>query len=428
MTAWAFINKLLQSGKGYVQITDLNREYDVTKIGYSNRSRLVFFTVKGSPIGCVTNLLSSRRDLYTVLDVKNDIEAYNKLLNSMVNPIEPTLVDFGDHFVKTSYDLSHLPFIKFFKEDGGSYLTSSIVIACLENICNASVHRVMYIDKDKATMRIAPRQLNYIYAKNVEKGRDTPVAIILDPNPVTTLAASSSPTLGVFEINVATALGSVNSIAKTPVHGLPVPTSATLVLEGLLSKEEYVDEGPFVDILGIPDARRKQPLFKLEAIYINKNVEPLVHVIVPSLWEHIILMGFPREAEIYGSLRKTHPSVKSVRLTNGGCGWFHAVVSIDKIREGDGKLVGLAVVAAHPSVKHVVVVDGDIDVDDPEMVEWAIATRVKASESLLILKDVPGSTMDPRSADGLGDKLIIDATKPLNEPWVKYRRVSEQTT
>lgn len=91
---------------------------------------------------------------------------------------------------------------------------------------------------------------------------------------------------------------------------------------------------------------------------------------------------------------------------------------------GEARLAAFAAITAHPSVKHVFIVDEDIDVDNPLEVEWAIATRLKGGDDIIVLKNVKGSTLEPRSRDGVGDKVIFLAVKPFNEPWEKYRRVA----
>jgi UbiD family decarboxylase len=131
--------------------------------------------------------------------------------------------------------------------------------------------------------------------------------------------------------------------------------------------------------------------------------------------EHKLLMGFPREASIWDVVRKVVPKVVKVRLTPAGGCWLHAVISIEKNSDGDAKNAILAAFAAHPSLKHVVVVDPDIDPDNPVDVEWAIATRFQAGEDLILIRGVRGSTLDPSSDDGITDKLGIDATAPLNK-------------
>jgi 2,5-furandicarboxylate decarboxylase 1 len=100
------------------------------------------------------------------------------------------------------------------------------------------------------------------------------------------------------------------------------------------------------------------------------------------------------------------------------------VISIEKQVEGDGKNALLAAFAAHPSLKHAVVVDSDIDVFDVSDVEWAVATRFQGSEDLVVIENVRGSTLDP-SADQekvLTSKVGFDATRPFSKPKEKFER------
>lgn len=314
---------------------------------------------------------------------------------------------------KTDRDLTRLPAVKFYEKDGGRYITSSVVIACLEEQCNASVHRIMVLGKDKATIRIVPRHLYYIYKENLRRGKDTPIAIVIGVHPAILLASSLSPPYGVFEIGLAsTLIDNTVRVSRTPTYNLPVPSTAEIVIEGRLT-DQLVDEGPFVDITLTYDKVRKQPLIVIDNIYVNED--PLFHIILPGGREHQIFMGFPREAMIWDNVRKVVPKVVKVRLTRGGGGWLHAVISIVKNVDGDAKNAILAAFAAHPSLKHVVVVDPDVDPDNLVEVEWAIATRFQAHKDLVLITNARGSTLDPSAQDGLTSKLGIDATKPLNE-------------
>jgi UbiD family decarboxylase len=120
------------------------------------------------------------------------------------------------------------------------------------------------------------------------------------------------------------------------------------------------------------------------------------------------------QAAIRDAVSRVVARVHKVRLTPASGGWLHAIISIDKRHEGDAKNAMMAAFAAHPSLKQVIVVDSDIDPDNPSEVEWAIATRFQADEDLIIIRNVRGSTLDPSSRDGLTAKMGIDATKPLN--------------
>jgi 2,5-furandicarboxylate decarboxylase 1 len=104
-----------------------------------------------------------------------------------------------------------------------------------------------------------------------------------------------------------------------------------------------------------------------------------------------------------------------VRLTTGGSSWLHGVVKIRKRKEEDAKNALDAAFRGHSSLKHAVVVDEDIDIDDPHAVEWAIATRTQLDNDLLLKPGEYGSSLDP-SADQVTRKTCkaaFDATMPL---------------
>ncbi|HML26540.1 MAG TPA: UbiD family decarboxylase, partial [Methanomethylovorans sp.] len=143
--------------------------------------------------------------------------------------------------------------------------------------------------------------------------------------------------------------------------------------------------------------------------------DPIYHGILPAGPEHLLMMGVPYEPKIYRAVSEV-TTVKNVVLTEGGCCYLHAVVQIEKQTEGDGKNAIMAAFASHTSLKHVVVVDEDIDIFDPKDVEFAIATRVKGDMDVMIIPHVRGSSLDPRGApDGTTTKIGIDATKVLKQ-------------
>jgi UbiD family decarboxylase len=200
------------------------------------------------------------------------------------------------------------------------------------------------------------------------------------------------------------------------------PAEAELVLEGRISASKEVVEGPFVDITGTYDVQRRQPV--VDVVGVMRRRDFVYEGLLPSGAEHRLLMGLPHEVLIWESVSKVVPKVCAVNLSVGGSGWLHAVISVEKQVDGDGKNILLAAFAAHPSLKHAVVVDSDIDVFDPCDVEWAIATRFQAGEDLVVVKNVRGSTLDS-SADqetGLTTKMGVDATRPFTKPKEKFER------
>jgi UbiD family decarboxylase len=249
------------------------------------------------------------------------------------------------------------------------------------------------------------------------------VSISIGVHPAIALAASSPLPFGTSEFAVANTLLDNNLRLVQCEHiNANAVADAEIVMEGKISTQEQTLEGPLVDVTGTYDVQRKQPIIKI--LRIMHKEEYIYQALLPSGSEHRLLMGLPCEALIWRSVSNVVPIVKAVNLSNGGCGWLHAIISIEKQTEGDGKNAILAAFSAHPSLKHVIVVDSDINIYEPNEIEWAIATRFQANEDLVIIQKARGSTLDPSAnqENGLTTKMGIDATRPLTKPKGKFEK------
>ena len=223
------------------------------------------------------------------------------------------------------------------------------------------------------------------------------------------LSAAISAKLGQDELEYANTLAPVRTVKLS--NGIEVPANCEFVFEGKITKELH-DEGPFIDLTETYDVVRKQQVMKVTKMYHRDDA--LWHVLLPGGLEHKLLMGMPREPTIYTEVSKVC-ECRAVNITPGGCSWLHAIVSIKKKSEEDGKKAIEAAFIGHKSLKHVVVVDEDIDVDNPAEVEWAIATRVQADKGVVVKTKQKGSSLDPSADPHTYEtaKMGIDATKPL---------------
>ena len=229
-------------------------------------------------------------------------------------------------------------------------------------------------------------------------------------SPTLLLAAACSPSENVNEMELAARLDHI-SLVKCKTVNLHVPEDCEIVLEGRFINK-LATEGPFVDITSTWDKIRKQPVVEITRIAYRSN--PIYHALVPGRAEHRILMGMPKELDIYNEVSKICQCL-DVHITDGGCAWLHAVIQIKKQRAQDGRSAIEAAFHAHKSLKHCVVVDDDIDIQDPVQVEWAIATRFQADKDLFIFTDQPSSSLDPsavhiKGQKSRGSKMGIDAT------------------
>jgi UbiD family decarboxylase len=376
---------------------------------------ILFDNVNGHK--CALNILSTRQLLARALGVSAPDMVRHLAKIGYEGPVrEVDSSPFMECIEKP--DLSRLPILTYFKGDGGPYITSAVVVSQFEGKINACVHRLMVLDRDHLAVRlVSGRHTHQFYESAMARGQELPVAIAIGVDPMMLIAASTRvPPEKEFSYAAALRGAPVELVRLN--NGVPVP-HAEIVFEGYITRERAA-EGPFVDITGTSDLVRQEPVIRLTRMMTRED--PIYHGLLPAGGEHKMLMGVPYEPLIYRAASKV-AKVKNVILTDGGCNYFHAVVQIEKETEEDARRVIEAAFQAHGSLKHVLVVDSDIDIFDSRDLEFAIATRMRGDTDLVIHPNVRGSTLDPRSINGITTKVGVDATARLDRLW-KFQRVT----
>jgi UbiD family decarboxylase len=402
----------------YLQICEIMRKHP--------KDTLIFNNIKETDIKIVSGICNTREKIARAMGV--EVSGITKrIVEATENPVPlEKYQDAGKFFeISKKPNMTELPVPTYYKKDGGAYITAGVVIAKDPDtgVRNASIHRMLVLGEDRLTPRIVPRHL-YTYHQRAESN-DEPleIAIAIGMHPATLLATTTSVSIVTDELEVANNFHEGEmGLVKCETVDLEVP-ECEILMEGKILPHERAEEGPFVDLTDTYDVVRQEPVIQLDRVHYREN--PLYHAIMPAGNEHKLLQGLPQEPRIFQAVQNTVPTVKNVVLTEGGCCWLHAAVSIQKQTQGDGKNVIMAALAAHPSLKHCVVVDEDVDVFDSEDLEYAMATRVKGDEDIIIVPLARGSSLDPCAApDGTTTKVGVDATKPLDKK-EKFERVSQ---
>ncbi|AMD16598.1 hypothetical protein TL18_00230 [Methanobrevibacter sp. YE315] len=410
--------------KKVIEIEDeLSCEFEVSKVLREYpKDTVIIKNVKGFDMPVVSGICNTREKIAKSINCEVS-EITQKIIDAMENPMKvDKFTDFSEYDT-LNIDLGKIPILTHYKRDGGAYITAGVVFARdpITGIQNASIHRMMVLDNKRLVIRIVPRNL-YTYFQNAqEKGEDLEIAIAIGMDPAILLASTTSIPIDYNEMDVANAFKD-GDLELIKCGELEVP-QADIILEGKISVTETIAEGPFVDLTDTYDIIRDQPIINLTKMHIKKD-NPAYHAIIPAGFEHKLLQGLPQEPRIFKSVKNAVPTVENVVLTEGGCCWLHSVISINKQTEGDGKNAIMAALSAHPSLKHCVVVDTDVNVFDAEDVEYAISTRVKGDRDIMIVPNVRGSSLDPvAESDGTTTKIGVDATKSL-KTLEKFERVS----
>jgi len=414
----SFIESLQKSGE-ITKITEpVSTEYEIAGvINALNESPIFFENVKESTFPVVAGLVSSKELICRALNISKE-QLLPKLSLAIEKPINPTTVENAPCqeivYTGTDVDLTKLPIMNYTDKDGGKYIASAVSIVKdpqtgQRNMC---FHRLMLKDKNHFIARIVENRGTDSILKKMVDGK-LEIAICVGNSTAVLLAAATSLPIGVDELGMANALEKTD-LVKCKTVNLEVPADAEFVFEGKITNEKAT-EGPFLDLTGVVDRIRQQPVIEITCITHRKN--PIYQTILAGKNEHKFLMGMPKEPTIYNEVNKVC-LCKDVYITPGGCSWLHAVVQIHKAHADDGRKAILAAFEGHKSLKHVVVVDEDINIYDPHDVEWAISTRFQADKNLIVLSNQSGSSLDPSGDLSEGKKATtakagIDATTPI---------------
>jgi UbiD family decarboxylase len=385
---------------------------------------LLFERPGGQHMPVLANLLSTRRRYARAMECHLR-EVHQRWNAAAANPLPPVtvasagacqdVVQLGDQV-----DVLALPAPRWNALDGGPYLTLSCHISRDPRTGkrNVGVYRNQVHDKRTLGLLAGPFA-HIMLQRRHDPEAAFPVALVIGPDPRLVMAASTPLPFGVDELAMAGALrGKPLELVRCKTVPLEVPADAELVIEGEVRPMEKREEGPFGEYTGhYGGPRLPRPTIHVTAITRRRDaILSLAYQGAPP-HETEVLVAVGKEAELLRTV--SLPGVKSVFLTSAGCGSLHLVVSVEKLYEGYGKMVGMAFLSAPASrsIKRVIVVDDDIDPLDSLAVEWAIATRVQAHRDIEILAEMPSTSIDPslpaseQTRTARGSKIIIDATR-----------------
>jgi 2,5-furandicarboxylate decarboxylase 1 len=310
------------------------------------------------------------------------------------------------------------------EHDGGPYITAGLMITRnpRTGAQNVSIHRCQLQGPNHLGVLLLPRHAHMFFEMAEQGGRPLEAAIVIGVDPLTLLASQAIAPIDVDELEIAGALHRrALSVVKCLTSDLRVPADAEVVIEGRLLPGVREPEGPFGEFPQYYGERGERHVMEVDAIAHRKDA--IFHTIVGGGLEHLLLGAIPREATLLAHLQRSFPNVRDVHLSRGGACRYHLYVQIRKRQEGEAKNIMLGAFAGHYDVKHVIVVDEDVDIHDAAAVEWAVATRFQADRDLVVVSESQGSKLDPSTRNGVGAKMGLDATKPLSADEMTFKRI-----
>lgn len=423
----------------------VDKDWEIAAVGRVNfqsvpeeqRCALLFENVRGFDIPVVLGVLGGSRAIYALAlrarGIDDIADAWTRALRNPIAPAVTLAVPVHENVhLGEAADLTRLPVPTWTVEhDPGPYLTAPFVITRdpETGVQNIGTYRCQIKGPRKIGMFIAHVQHGRKHIElNNARDEPTPIAIALGTDPSVGLCSVAKIPYGVDELAVAGALrGEPVPVVRARTVDLMVPANAEIVIEGLIRKNELEWEGPFGEFTGYMGPRSQS--FVLDVSAITHRNRPIFQAFLSQMppSESSTIRGYGREAAIRRHLLDLKLPVKDVHLLHAGGASGYLAISIRKEYPGQAQQVMFGAWAVDPTLgKFTVVVDDDIDVRDPFMVNWALSFRVQPQKDSFIAPDTVAGRLDPSQAAEdvpqqdasrrVSSKIGIDATKKHQYP------------
>jgi 2,5-furandicarboxylate decarboxylase 1 len=393
---------------------------------------LMFTAVDGYDIPVIGNLLCCQLNCEAAfnLNFRGIRDAVGRALSEPIAPVVVAKAAAQENVRTEGIDIAAtLPVLFHTAEDAGRFITAGVVIVRdpETGIYNASYHRLQLVGPNRTAIKLDyGRHLRLAFERAKRAGRPLPIAVCIGTDlalQYTAATMGSQMPENADELAAAGGFcGRPLAVVKAVTQDLLIPADTEIVLEGVISPDQTIEEGPFGEFVGYLSPAGEAPIFEVTAL--THRDKPLYQVINGYSFETTMLRKYVLEASLLKVLQAAVPIVTDAEMTAGGLHRFHAVLQVRKTTPQHEGLQRNAILAAFGALKDldlIIVVDDDIDIRNPHDVEYALATRMEASRDIFTIPGARGHEYVRIGRNGIRAKVGIDATVPLDEK-ARFRR------
>jgi 2,5-furandicarboxylate decarboxylase 1 len=373
-----------------------------------------------SELPLVINLFGSRERLADALGTTVSKLPFEYLARE--KPVKPVVVDRGKAAVKQvvqkgdAVDLYQLPIVTHHEMDLGPYLSSpSVWVKDPETgWTNCAILRVYVAGPQHLVVNFnAARHTNYYFNKYKALKRNVPIILIMGHHPAFYMGAQTKLLTDEPHI-IGGIMGEPLELTPSETWGdkMMVPAQAEIVIEAEMSTSEVEIEAPFGEYTQYYGGQRLNPTCKVSAVTRKKDAYYLD--VMPGHADHLLLDAPMIEAYLFDRIKAVVPGVTAVHMPVSGAARLHAYVQVKKRNDGEPKTAIATALSSDYRLKHVIVVDEDVDIYDEEQVLWAVATRSQWDKDIVVIPGMMGTRLDPSANDIVTTKGGIDATQPVD--------------
>jgi len=398
----------------------------LSELGKRRAPAVLFKKAKGFEISVIGNLFGTVRRLSLALGLEED-RLLEDVIPRLENRIPPVLISENPseeiRFPKGKVDLLKvLPALTHYSKDSGPYITSGISSARdpKTGVTGRGLHRMEVRGKNTLGISLLNPPLADIYAMHRKEGKKMEIATVIGVPPAVFIASIFKVPPGTDKLSVAGGLkGEPVETTMAETVDLDIPAHGEIVIEGYIDPRDKEEDGTLGESSGYYMAFGKSPTIHVTGFKYRKGA--LYHAVVPWAREVDSLLYLVHGLDFIPKMRKEIPSLRQIHLVPMTFG-SHVVMSMDTDHKGEIRRA-LTLALSFTSVKKAVVVDVDVDPQDDQEVEWALATRFQADRDLIVIPELRGQPIDPSSkwtGEGfLTTKMGLDATRPRKEGFEK---------
>lgn len=323
-------------------------------------------------------------------------------------------------------DLAKLPFHVQHQFDGAPYISSAIDYCIDPTTSKRNVGSRRLMLRSRRTMRSNLTQmsdLKRMFLAAVERGEHLPVNFAIGSHPLDLLAACVRQPVEDEFATVATLRGAALPMVRGVSNGLLAPADAEIIVEGYFDKAGYTEiEGPYGEFLGYYGPANIDPVFHVTAITMRKDAlhQTVLHGSRRiARTEHAQQCAILTEARILQTLAGAQLPPAAVYAVPSASGLLHARVALRRDASEQAR-TAISALLAIPFLKHVYILDEDVDIFSDEEVEWAVANRFRADRDLVIIQEQVAFPMDVMAGpDRQTTKAGFDLTRPLSRSGIE---------
>ncbi len=320
-------------------------------------------------------------------------------------------------------DLTALPVHLQHRLDGAPYISAALDFARDPHTgwTNVGIRRLMLRGKRKAGVDLTvPSDLRSILEYHTQRREPVPIAFVVGSHPTDYVAGTMR--LAMDELGLVASLrGAPLPVVKCITSDIRVPADAEYVLEGMIDTVSPPEpEGPYGEFLGYYGEVKRNPFFRLTAITHRKDALFQTATIsgrALGCTDTAQLNALRVETVAWAALETAVRGVQALYATASSGGSFHLRIAMSQRVPGEARNAIAAVMGCLANVKHVFVVDPDIDIYSDEQMEWALATRFQADRDLMLQSGMRSMPLDPSVAGSRSwAKAGFDLTLPFLAP------------